>query len=104
MTKQELRSHLQDIRYYYIHKAMFDKAETTGFKSETLKKIERYGRLMTKAPPRLYVLYYLLYVEGKTQYAAALEQNVTEGHIRNLGRLLQQYLLDEINRGGGTGQ
>ena len=60
MTKQELRSDLQDIRYYYIHKAMFDKAETTGFKSETLKKIERYGRLMTKAPPRLYVLYYLL--------------------------------------------
>ena len=27
MTKQELRSDLQDIRYYYIHKAMFDKAE-----------------------------------------------------------------------------
>lgn len=104
MTLKQVKKDLQDICYYYTHKAMFDKAETTGFKSETLKKIERYGRLMTKAPPRLYVLYYLLYVEGKTQYAAALEQNVTEGHIRNLGRQLQQYLLDEINREEGEGQ
>ena len=104
MTLKQVKKDLQDICYYYTHKAMFDKAENTGFKSEAVRKSEEYGRLMMKAPPRLYVLYYLLYVEGKTQYAAAMEQNVTDGHIRNLVRQLQQYLLDEINREGGTGQ
>lgn len=84
--------------------SVLTKPQNTGFKSEAVHKSEEYGRLMMKAPPRLYVLYYLLYVEGKTQYAAALEQNVTDGHIRNTVRQLQQYLLDEINREGGTGQ
>lgn len=67
-----------------------------------MRKSEEYGRLMSKATPRLYVLYYLLYMEGKTQYAAAQEQNVTDGHIRNTVRQLQQYLLDEIKREGGA--
>ena len=104
MTLKQVKKDLQDIRYYYTHKAMFDKAENTGFKSEAVRKSEEYGRLMSKATPRLYVLYYLLYMEGKTQYAAALEQNVTEGHIRNTVRQLQQYLLDEINQEGGAEQ
>ena len=104
MTLKQVKKDLQDIRYYYTHKAMFDKAENTGFKSEAVRKSEEYGQTISKAPPRLYVLYYLLYVEGKTQYAAAMEQNVTDGHIRNTVRQLQQYLLEKINREGGTGQ
>ena len=101
---EQVKKDLQDIRYYYTHKAMFDKAENTGFKSEAVRKSEEYGQTISKAPPRLYVLYYLLYVEGKTQYAAAMDQYVTDGHIRNKVRLLLQFLLDEINREGGTGQ
>lgn len=31
MTKHEIKADLQDIRYYYTHKAMFDRAEDTGF-------------------------------------------------------------------------
>ena len=104
MTARQIRKDLQDIRYYYMHKEMFTKAENTGFKSEVERKTEQYVQLISKAPPRLYVLYYLLYVEGKTQYAAAMEQNVTDGHIRNTVRQLQQYLLEKINREGGTGQ
>ena len=34
MTKHEIKADLQDIRYYYTHKAMFDRAEDTGFKQE----------------------------------------------------------------------
>ena len=87
MTLKQVKKDLQDIRYYYTHKAMFDKAENTGFKSEAVRKSEEYGQIVSKAPPRLYVLYYLLYVEGKTQYAAATEQNVTDGHILVIGGL-----------------
>lgn len=104
MTLKQVKKDLQDIRYYYTHKGMFDKAENTGFKSEAVRKTEEYGQIVSKSPPRLYVLYYLLYVEGKTQYAAAQELHVTDGHIRNTVRQLQQYLLDEINREGGIGQ
>ena len=98
MTAKQIKEDLQNIRYYYMHKASFDKAENTGFKNKVVQKAERYGRLVSEAPPRLYIVYYLLYAEGKTQYAAALEQNVTEGYIRNRCRQLQQYLLNEINK------
>lgn len=98
MTAKQVKEDLQNIRYYYMHKASFDQAENTGFKSKVVQKAEQYGRLVSGAPPRLYIVYNLLYVEGKTQYAAAIEQNVTDGYIRNLAVKLQQYLLNEINR------
>ena len=43
MTLKQVKKDLQDIRYYYTHKAMFDKAENTGFKSEAVRKSEEYG-------------------------------------------------------------
>ena len=102
MTLKQVKKDLQDIRYYYTHKAMFDKAENTGFKSEAVRKSEEYGRLMSKATPRLYVLYYLLYMEEENAVCGGAGANVTDGHIRNTVRQLQQYLLDEINREGGA--
>ena len=92
MTLKQVKKDLQDIRYYYTHKVMFDKAENTGFKSEAVRKSEEYGQIVSKAPPRLYVLYYLLYVEGKTQYAAAMEQSFHRQshalHFRRAGLFL----------------
>ena len=98
MTRHDVKADLQDIRYYYTHKAMFDKAEDTGFKNAVLKKIERYGAYIGRASPRLYTLFYALYVEGKTQLATATEWNVTEGHIKNVNRQLYLYLLEEIKK------
>lgn len=48
MTKHEIKADLQDIRYYYTHKAMFDRAEDTGFKNIVVKKAERYGVYMSR--------------------------------------------------------
>lgn len=98
MTKREVKADLQDIRYYYTHKAMFDKAENTGFKNAVVKKTERYGSYMSRASPKLYTLFYALYIEGKTQRATAMEWNVTEGHIKNVNRQLHLYLLEEIGK------
>lgn len=50
MTKHEIKADLQDIRYYYTHKAMFDRAEDTGFKNIVVKKAERYGVYMRSVP------------------------------------------------------
>ena len=41
MTKREIRADLTDIRYYYTHKPMFDRAENTGFKNTVVKKTEK---------------------------------------------------------------
>ena len=37
MTKQEVKTDLQDIRYYYTHREMFERAEDTGFKNAVTK-------------------------------------------------------------------
>lgn len=92
MTKHEIKADLQDIRYYYTHKAMFDRAEDTGFKNIVVKKAERYGVYMSRASPKLYALFYSLYVEGKTHLATAMDWNVTEGHIKNVSNQLYLYL------------
>ena len=86
MTLKQVKKDLQDIRYYYTHKVMFDKAENTGFKSEAVCKSEEYGQIVSKAPPRLYVLYYLLYVEGKTQ----MERNAITA-IRSRATAVSRY-------------
>ncbi len=96
MTKREIRADLTDIRYYYTHKPMFDRAEDTGFKNTVVKKAEKYRAYMSRASPKLYALFCALYIEGKTQRAAAQEWGVTEGHIKNVNRQLHQYLLEEI--------
>lgn len=98
MTKQQVKSDLQDIRYYYTHKSMFDKAEDTGFKSEVKQKLAEYAAYISRASPRLYTLFYALYVEGKTQLAVSMEWNVTEGYIKNLNRQLRLFLLEEIKK------
>lgn len=98
MTKHEIKADLQDIRYYYTHKAMFDRAEDTGFKNIVVKKAERYGVYMSRASPKLYALFYSLYVEGKTHLATAMGWNVTEGHIKNVSNQLYLYLLKETNK------
>lgn len=98
MTKHEIKADLQDIRYYYTHKAMFDRAEDTGFKNIVVKKAEMYGVYMSRASPKLYALFYSLYVEGKTHLATVMDWNVTEGHIKNVSNQLYLYLLKETNK------
>ena len=61
MTKQEVKADLQDIRYYYTHREMFERAEDTGFKNAVTKKAERYAQAMANAPPRLHTLFFILF-------------------------------------------
>ena len=38
MTKQDIRSDLHEIRYYYMHRDMFEKAGVTVIQSNVLEK------------------------------------------------------------------
>ena len=57
MTKQAIRSDLHEIRYYYAHREMFEKAGVTVIQSNVLEKLERYAQAISHAPIRLYMLY-----------------------------------------------
>ncbi len=95
MTLKEVKEDLREIRYYYEHKKMFDRALETSMKTEVLKKVERYNAYIRTATAKLFGLYVALYVENNTQLVIATDWGVSEGYIRNLNRKLCDYLLEK---------
>ena len=72
-TFSMIREDLKNIRYYYSRqKEMTNSARIVG-ESTILKTIEAYNAAICQAPPKLYELYVCMYVENKTQEAAAEE-------------------------------
>ncbi len=43
MTTEEIRAELQDVRYYYSRKAMFDRAKACVAKNAAVALAEKYG-------------------------------------------------------------
>lgn len=91
MTTEEIRAELQDVRYYYSRKAMFDRAKACVAKNAAVALAEKYGNAVRDAPPRLYDIYVTLYVENNTQASAAEKWGYSEGYIRNLNRRLRLH-------------
>ena len=56
MTTDEIRKDLYDIRYYYAHKSLFDKAGLSIVKNTILEKTAKYNSIIKKAEPRMYAL------------------------------------------------
>ena len=92
MTKQDIRSDLHEIRYYYTHIEMFEKAGVTVIQSNVLEKTERYAKAISHAPIRLYMLYVKLYTENNTQLSLAENMGYSEGYIKILNKQLVEYL------------
>ena len=96
MTIKEIRSDLQEIRYYYSRKETFDKAAESVVKNSVIEKVMKYNVLMAKASPRLFDLYIALYVQNETQIILANKWNVSVGYIKSLNKQLCEYLLSCI--------
>ena len=101
MTITELKEELQEVKYYYGHKAMFDRALSTVSKNKVLEKVARYNDLVQDAPAQLFGLYVAIYTENNTQLAVALDWGLSEGYVKNLNRKLCEYLLEKINKKEG---
>lgn len=101
MTITELKEELQEVKYYYRHKAIFDKAMSTLPRNKTLEKVARYNDLVQDAPAQLFGLYVAIYTENNTQLAVALDWGLSEGYINSLNRKLCEYLLEKINEKEG---
>lgn len=100
MRIDEIRKDLYDIRYYYAHKSLFDKARLAIVKNTVLEKTAKYNSIMEEAEPRIYALYVALYTENNTQIVVAEDWNVSEGYIKYLNKRLLLFLQKEINNEG----
>ena len=76
MTIEKIREELQDVRYYYSRKEMFDRAKDCVAKNAAIGLAKKYGNAVRDAPPRLYDIYVTLYVENNTQASAAEKCNL----------------------------
>jgi hypothetical protein len=97
MTLKQIREDLQEIRYYYTHKAAFDGAVKIIGTNSVVEKVERYNKIFQQAPARLYDLYLGLYVNGYTQEVYAEKMGYCPQHIRALNKQLVLYLQKAMN-------
>lgn len=97
MTLSEIRKDLQEIRYYFTHKAAFDGAVKLIGTNAVVEKAERYNKIFQSAPARMYDLYLGLYVHGYTQEAYASEVGYCPQHIQELNKQLVLYLQKVMN-------
>ena len=97
MTVGQIRKDLQEIRYYFTHKAAFDGAVKLIGTNSVVEKVERYNKIFQKAPARMYDLYLGLYVNGYTQEAYAAEAGYCPQHIQELNKQLVLYLQKVMN-------
>lgn len=62
MTIEEIRQDLKDIRYYYEMMELFKNTAKIIPPIATVQKVEKYNKVVEKAPIKLYILYVSLYV------------------------------------------
>ncbi len=99
ITLKEIREDLKEIRYYYARKEIFDAASGGIGLSSIVAKVNKYNTAIQNATPRLYDIYFNLYVKNKTQEVLALELNYTPEYIqmrhKEMLLFLQSYFKDE---------
>lgn len=92
LKTSQIRADLKEIRYYYKMKKLFDVAEKHVKPEIVINKVERYGTIMKTAPAKLFVIFYALYVDGKTHQKLAEDWNYSREYITRLNDALVVYL------------
>lgn len=92
LSEKTIRKDLKDIRYYYSRKDIFEKASICLGENAILEKIENYRKAVRSAPPKLYDLYALLYLENNTQNSASEKLSYTIEHISRVNSQLIKFL------------
>ncbi len=97
MTKEQVRTDLKDIRYYYANKKIFDKFYDGESRAEKLCK--KYKIAVMEAPAKLASIYIGLYVNNNTCEALAYDMERSFQHISRLNSELMDFLANYFNRG-----
>lgn len=100
MTTAQIREELNQIKYYYSRKAMFDKAsESVGAYCIT-DRIGKYNEAVRYTSPRLYEVYVALYIENNTFDSLATKLGYSYDYIQKLNRKLVRYFQETFAKEG----
>lgn len=95
-TSAEIREDLKDIRYYYIRKKDFDNAFMETGQNKIMNIVNCYNSAMRNASPKLYDLYFSLYINCHTQESYSDKLGLTPEYIQRLNRKLIKFLQENV--------
>lgn len=96
--KDEIRTTLSDIRFYYANIRSFQNASRYIGENRIVKTAEKFNKAIENAPPKLYELYIHLYTNNGTMTSVATELNYSIGYINKLNNSLVKYLYNFFNK------
>ena len=92
----EIREDLKEIRYYYSHKDIFEKASKEIGEHSCIAKIIKYNDVIRFAPARLYELYVSLYLENNTLESLADKEGYSYVHIQRVHGQLVRFFQEKL--------
>ena len=98
ITIETIKRELNDIKYYYARRELFDKAFDSVGKNTILQIVDKYNRAICHAGPKLYELYVCLYINCCTHEATAEELNYSTNYVYKTNKKLVEFFLRELNK------
>lgn len=95
---QTIKKELEDIRYYYARRDMFDKAFDSVGKNAILQTVNRYNEAICAAPPKLYEMYVSLYIESCTYEAAAEALCYSVNYVYKTNKKIVEFFYNTMNK------
>ena len=87
----KVKEDLNEIRYYYSLKELFDIGAQVVSPSVLEEKVQLYNRAVSNAPAQLYAYYIAYYVKNNKQIALASEWCCSTDHLKDLNNKLHRY-------------
>ena len=98
ITTETIKSELENIRYYYARRDMFDKAFDSVGKNAILQTVNRYNEAICAAPPKIYEMYVSLYILCCTYEAAAEALCYSVNYVYKTNKKIVNFFYNEMNK------
>ena len=98
ITTENINSELENIRYYYARRDMFDKAFDSVGKNAILQTVNRYNEAICAAPPKIYEMYVSLYIQCCTYEAAAEALCYSVNYVYKTNKKIVNFFYNEMNK------
>ena len=95
---ETIKRELENIRYYYARRDMFDKAFDSVGKNTILQTVDRYNQAICAAPPKLYEMYVALYIECCTYEAAAESLCYSVNYVYKTNKKIVDFFFNAMNK------
>ena len=92
ITIEEIKQDLKDVKYYFAHEALFQKALKDDAVKILIMKVYRYKEIMRGAPFDLMIIFEGLYMYKQTQKSLAEYLEISERTVRRKREQIYLYL------------